>query len=79
MKFKHPTLLLTLLLVLPLISLQHQDIKTVRNYEELAEHHCSKYPIELIWRVASGFVSEKYGEEFFDYDCYIRHFIRKGS
>lgn len=31
----------------------------------------------MLWRIATGRLAEKYGEEFFDFDCYIRQFVRE--
>ena len=55
-----------------------EDTKTVSSWKELGELHCQQFPIDVILRVATGTLSEQYGEEYFDYDCYVRQFIREG-
>ncbi len=55
-----------------------QPIKIVNSFEELGRHHCTLFPIETLWRIASGNISDKYGEQYFDFDCYIRQFVREG-
>ena len=55
------------------------SITQVGSFKELAESLFNEFDVELLWRVASGRLSEKYGEEFFDFDCYIRQFVREGK
>ena len=55
------------------------NTERVTSFSELAQSHCDNFDVEMLWRVASGRLSEKYGEQFFDFDCYIRQFVREGS
>jgi hypothetical protein len=54
-------------------------ITTVSTFEELAAAHCRSFPIELLYRLSTGRLSEIYGKDFRDIDCYIRQFVNKGS
>ena len=51
----------------------------VSSFSELAQSHCDNFDVEMLWRIASGRLSEKYGEQFFDFDCYVRQFVREGK
>ena len=55
------------------------SLERLSSFKELAESHCKSFDVELFWRISSGLVSEKYGEDFFEYDCYIRQFVREGN
>lgn len=76
MTFKKTNFLLLLLLIVSNLHLGN-SIKTVTSFQELGEHHCQQFPIELLWRIATGSISEKYGEKYFDFDCYVRQFVRR--
>ena len=54
-------------------------ITTVSSFEELARAHCKSFPIDLLYRLSTGRLSEIYGKDFRDIDCYIRQFVNKGS
>lgn len=53
-------------------------ITTVSSFKELATAHCKSFPIDLLYRLSSGRLSELYGKDFRDIDCYIRQFVNKG-
>ena len=54
-------------------------ITTVSSFEELARAHCKAFPIDLLYRLSTGRLSEIYGKDFRDIDCYIRQFVNKGT
>lgn len=54
-------------------------ITTVSSFEELANAHCKSFPIDLLYRLSTGRLSEIYGKDFRDIDCYIRQFVNKGK
>jgi hypothetical protein len=65
---------ITILLCIPTTS-----IKSVDSFEELGIFHCENFPIELLYRLATGQLAEIYGPDYRDLDCYIRQFVNKGN
>lgn len=51
----------------------------VQGFEGLAQEHCKRFPVELIWRLATGRISELYGPRFKELDGYIRQYIGYGT
>lgn len=51
----------------------------VDGFKGLAEAHCKQFPIELIWRMATGRISEIYGPRFKEFDGYIRKHVGYGT
>jgi len=43
----------------------------------LAESHCKKFPIEILYRLSSGTLAEKYGPKYADIDCYVHQFVNE--
>lgn len=55
------------------------SITTVSSFKELAGVHCQHFPVDLLYRLSTGRLSELYGKDFRDIDCYIRQFVNKGT
>ena len=54
-------------------------ITTVSSFQELAQTHCSSFPIDILYRLSTGQLAEVYGANFKKIDCYMRQFVNKGS
>ena len=54
-------------------------IEKVSSFEEMASLHCNSFPVELLYRLSTGQLSEIYGPDYFDIDCYVRQFVNKGT
>lgn len=52
-------------------------LPTLHSFEELAKHHCQGFDVEMMYRLASGTLAEKYGMKYASLDCYIRQFVNK--
>ena len=69
----------TILVILLALLCAVKTITTVSSFKELAAVHCKNFPVELLHRLSTGRLSEQYGKDFRDIDCYIRQFVNKGT
>lgn len=56
MEFEKANILLWVALLLCILQ-PAESIKVVSSFKELGQHHCSLFPVETLWRIASGTVS----------------------
>lgn len=56
MEFKKYNILLLLTILVCLLT-PAQSIKALNSFQELGRLHCSLFPIETLWRIASGNLS----------------------